>query len=111
MLDYAEGNGFYKQRDLRYILPKVARWRQLYLGCRNNQGVLERYNQEDAARMVGLKKKSLADYYRWLKRGRKLGFDFENNLNCTMGVLRDFVNNVLKEERLKDASNEIQDSE
>ena len=46
---------------------------------------------EDAAKKVGVSKKSLDDYLLQLRFGKKYGFDSETNRNEKVGVLRSFV--------------------
>jgi hypothetical protein len=48
---------------------------------------------QDAARLVGVPKKSLDDYYCQLRLGELYHFDFYNRLNEKMGVLRTYVKN------------------
>ncbi len=48
-------------------------------------------NLLDAAKMVGVSKKSLDDYYCQLRLGELYGFDFASNIHEGMGVLRTFV--------------------
>lgn len=45
----------------------------------------------NAAKVVGISKKSLDDYYLVLRVGEILGFDFANNLDHKMGDLRNFI--------------------
>ena len=52
---------------------------------------LQRWSLEDAAKKVGVSKKSLDDYLLQLRFGKKYGFDFETNRNEKVGVLRSFV--------------------
>lgn len=44
-----------------------------------------------AADLVGISKKSLDDYFCQLRLGEKFGFDFHQNLDEKIGVLRTFV--------------------
>lgn len=48
-------------------------------------------NLQEAAKMVGVSKKSLDDYYCQLRLGEFYGFDFVTNLHEGIGVLRTFV--------------------
>jgi len=50
-----------------------------------------RYSLDDAAKKVGVSKKSLDDYFLQLKFGKRLGFDFEKYKNEKVGVLRKYV--------------------
>lgn len=48
-------------------------------------------NLQEAARAVGVSKKSLDDYYYQLRLGEFYSFDFALNLQEKIGVLRNFV--------------------
>jgi len=50
-----------------------------------------RLNLQDAAKVVGISKKSLDDYYCQLRLGEHYQFDFQQHLNCKIGFLRDYV--------------------
>jgi hypothetical protein len=50
-----------------------------------------------AARSIGMSKKSLDDYLRYLRMGEKLNFDFETFEGEKMGYLRAFVRSKLRE--------------
>lgn len=66
----------------------VKRWREIH-------NTLDKYknkvNLYDAAKVVGIAKKSLDDYFCQLRLAEEYGFDFERNLNEKIGVLRSFV--------------------
>lgn len=83
-----------KERTISEIIDKVSQWRKLYngiiKGTDKNQN-LERLSLDDAAAKVGVSKKSLDDYLLQLRFGKKFGFDFENNKESKVGVLRMFV--------------------
>lgn len=46
---------------------------------------------QDAARTVGISKKSLDDYLLQIRFGKKYNFNFNEHKNDKVGVLRDFV--------------------
>lgn len=46
---------------------------------------------QDAAKMVGISKKSLDDYFCQLRLGEQYDFDFKSNLDKGIGVLRSYV--------------------
>lgn len=79
------------ERKIEDIIEAVTLWRKLYNGIKDSHGNLYRYSLEDAARKVGMSKKSLDDYLLQLRFGKKFGFDFEQNKNEKVGVLRKFV--------------------
>jgi hypothetical protein len=45
----------------------------------------------EAARIIGVSKKTLDDYYYQLRLGEFYNFDFPNNLNEKVGILRAYV--------------------
>mmetsp|Transcript_40603 Transcript_40603/g.46627 ORF Transcript_40603/g.46627 Transcript_40603/m.46627 type:complete len:352 (+) Transcript_40603:2051-3106(+) len=80
-----------KERKISEILEKVAQWRRLYGGVRSKEGEVVQYSLEDAAKHVGISKKSLDDYLLQIKLGKKYGFDFNANKDRGVGTLRSFV--------------------
>ena len=46
---------------------------------------------EEAAKIVGIPKNTLDDYFWQVKLASEYGFDFKNNLDETIGVMRRFV--------------------
>ena len=66
-------------------------WRRLYNGVNGKDGQLVRYSLEDAAKKVGISKKSLDDYLLQLRYGKKYNFDFNSHKEDKIGVLRAFV--------------------
>ena len=69
----------------------VKKWRDLHL--HGHKTLKKRLNLQDAAKMVGISKKSLDDYYCQLRLGELYHFDYINNLSEKMGVLRTYVKN------------------
>ena len=49
------------------------------------------YNYQDAADALGISKKSLDDYYYQLRVGEKYEFDFNENMDENIKILRNFV--------------------
>lgn len=95
--DQPQKNTRTKERTITDIIEKVSTWRKLYNGVmvpnpqNQEQLQLQRWSLEDAAKKVGVSKKSLDDYLLQLRFGKKYGFDFESNRNEKVGVLRSFV--------------------
>ena len=52
---------------------------------------LKKMSLADAARTIGISKKSLDDYYYQLRLGEFYNFDFAGHLNEKIGVLRAYV--------------------
>ncbi len=66
-------------------------WRRYFNGVpdpNSKNGILIRYSLDEAARKVGLSKKSLDDYLLQIRFARRFGFDFEKHKNDNIGVLR-----------------------
>lgn len=80
-----------KERKIGFIIEKVFLWRRLYKGFKDESGKDIQYTLEDAAKVVGISKKSLDDYLIQLRIGKSNGFDFNGHKNDKVGVLRDFV--------------------
>lgn len=86
-----------KERTIADIIEKVTTWRKLYNGVMvpaqnaDQEAQLQRCSLEEAAAKVGVSKKSLDDYLLQLRFGKKFGFDFEENKDQKVGVLRLYV--------------------
>ena len=80
-----------KERKIGYIIEKVNTWRKFYNGFYDEYGKFTKYSLDDAAKMIGISKKSLDDYLLQLRLGRKYGFDFNSNKAEKVGILRSFV--------------------
>ena len=85
-----------RKRTIGYIIEKVYSWRKLYNGFKNENNKFIKYSLEKAAKIVGLSKKSLDDYLSQLRLGRKYGFNFDENKEENVGVLRDYINGKKK---------------
>lgn len=62
-------------------------------------------NLQDAAKAVGISKKSLDDYYYQLRLGEFYKFDFGAHLQEKVGVLRTFVKEFKPEKESKNKNN------
>ena len=80
-----------KERKIGSVVRKVYLWRRLYTGVKDEQGRIIKLTLEEAAKKVGISKKSLDDYLIQLRNGRSLGFNFNEHQNDKIGVLRSFV--------------------
>ena len=68
-----------RERTIEDIIKSVSIWRRLYNGImKESEGteVLIRYTLKDAARKVGIPKKSLDDYLLQIRTGLRYNFDF-----------------------------------
>lgn len=63
---------------------KVAQWRDI--GLKDSKVTLE-----EAAKRVGVPKKTLDDYYAQVKLAKEYGFDFQAHMDLKIGTLRKFV--------------------
>lgn len=69
------------ERVIRSVLENVKLWRHLH--TRNKKVSLT-----EAAKLIGISKKTLDDYFLQLRLGELYGFDFKNNLDEKIGVVR-----------------------
>ena len=93
-----------RERKIGYIIEKVYAWRKLYNGYRDDDNNFIKYTLDEAAEKINVSKKSLDDYLLQIRLGRKTGFNFDDNKNEKIGVLRAYVeqqkkngNNIIKE--------------
>lgn len=82
-------DGRSKERTIGEVLELVKRWRHLHL--HGHRSLNRRMNLQEAARVVGVSKKSLDDYYCQLRLGEFYSFNFEDRLHERIGSLRSFV--------------------
>lgn len=73
------------------MVEKVSLWRKYYNGIDIGRGTLTRFSLKEAAKKVGISKKSLDDYLLQLRCGKRYGFDFKKHKLDNIGVLRTFV--------------------
>ena len=95
-----------KERKISYVINKVMEWRKLYTGMIDDNGIIKKYSLEEAADMVGMSKKSLDDYMLQLRLGKRYGFDFQENKDNKIGMLRTFIKECRKNEDNKEDSKE-----
>lgn len=62
-----------KERTIREVIESVKRWRELHTTPSKDKG---RVSLQEAAKIIGISKKSLDDYYYQLRLGEQYGFDF-----------------------------------
>ncbi len=74
----------------------MKRWREIHQSKNN----LKKVSLQEAARIVGLPKKSLDDYYYQLRLGEKYDFDFRAHLFDRIGVLRTYLKNLKDQYKL-----------
>ena len=94
-----------KERIIGQVIERVTKWRgiqQEYKSRRQEEpnSHEERQTLEDAAKAVGIAKKSLDDYLLMIRFGRRYGFDFQAHQDEKVGVLRRYVKDHNKLKRL-----------
>lgn len=79
-----------RERRIEYIIEKVLLWRKYMNGFHIN-GIFEKYDSKKAAKIVGVSKKSLDDYTKLIRTGRKLNYNFNKNRNKRISHLKSFI--------------------
>jgi hypothetical protein len=93
-----------KERSIKQAIELVKKWRELHLHGYNY--IKRRLNLQEAAKLVGISKKSLDDYYCQLRLAEFYNFDFYENLDQKMGVLRSYIKNYRPERENKRRQND-----
>lgn len=88
-----ELTGRAKELTIREVIRKVCIWRKLWVGVLEN-GELQRYSLDDAAKKVKMSRKTMDDYLLQLRLGKKFGFDFKSHQNSQIGSLRRHVRKI-----------------
>jgi hypothetical protein len=78
-----------RERSIGEAIELVKRWRMVHLD--SSKSGLRKMSLAEAARAIGISKKTLDDYYYQLRLGEFYCFDFSNNLGELVGVLRAYV--------------------
>lgn len=98
-----------KERKIGFIVDKVRQWRSKYNGETQTDGQILKMNLEEAAKEVGISKKSLDDYLLQIRFGKKYGFNFQDHRDHKVGILRAYVKKHKKfEKTLQNASSKEQ---
>lgn len=98
-----------RTRKIGEVVKIVYSQRKFFNGYYNDNGEKTKYNLEEASKKVGIKRKTLDDYLKQLRKARLLGFDFNKNKDESISFLRDF-NEKHKNKKLKlnfDNNNDI----
>lgn len=64
-------------------------WRKIHNNL--DKDSVSRVSLQDAAKVVGISKKSLDDYFSQLRLAEEYGFDFQMNMDEKIGVMRSYV--------------------
>ena len=92
-----------RERTVGEAIDLVRRWRGLHVSHPKPNNSRKKVNLQEAARMLGVSKKSLDDYYCQLRLAEQFGFDFSQNIHEKMGTLRSFVKERKGEEERQQA--------
>lgn len=90
-----------RERSVGEAIDLVKKWRNLHLNCTKPNNNKKKINLQEAAKMLGVSKKSLDDYYCQLRLAEMYDFDFGKHLQEKMGVLRSYVKERKIEEEQK----------
>jgi hypothetical protein len=97
-----------KERRIGHIIDKVLEWRKYYSGLsEKSNSKQERLSLEEAAKKVDISKKSLDDYLFQIRFGHKYKFNFNEHYNDKVGVLRDFVRQKKKNDKLENKQRKL----
>lgn len=78
-----------KERTIGEAVKAVKIWRELYETVGDNWK--RKYTLEEAAREIGMAKKTLDDYNNHIRMAIENKFNFEKYENSKIGVLRKFI--------------------
>lgn len=86
-----------KERKIGFIIKKVFLWRKNYFcGFFDENGNKIKLSLKESAEKVGINKKTLDDYLIQIRMGKKFNFNFFENQNEKIGILRNFIKNKKK---------------
>ena len=85
-----KGSGRDKEKTIGFAIIKVCKWEKIIQKCENN------ITLDDAAKCVGMAKKTLDDYKNQIQLGREKKFNFNKYYKCKMNVLKKFNKGKLK---------------
>ena len=83
-------------RRIGDVIDKVTQWRKYHQGYVTESGSEIKMTLSEAAKYIGIPKKSLDDYYSLLRSGWECGFDFNEHKDHNIGVLRAYIRNTNK---------------
>lgn len=79
-----------KEKTIGYAIIKVCKWEKIKQKSNNN------ITLDDAAKCVGMAKKTLDDYKNQIKIGKEKNFNFNKYYKCKMNVLKNYNKGKLK---------------
>ncbi|KRX08872.1 hypothetical protein PPERSA_08976 [Pseudocohnilembus persalinus] len=91
-----------KERSIQFALEKVQQWKNIKeFGYTNDNGeLITGLTQEQAAKVIGMSKKTLEDYSLQIRKAQQRGFSIESHLDEKMGILRRFNRDFEKLQKL-----------
>ena len=104
-LNYNTNSKRAKEKKIGYIIKKVFEWKGFRKYTDNKMSLNE------AAKNVGLSKKTLDEYFNQIKEGKKYNFDFNKHKKDKVNILRGYVkkmnNNNLQKSLKKEKKRKI----
>ena len=88
-----------KERTIKDVLQSVRLWRKIHNNL--DKDSVSRVSLQDAAKVVGISKKSLDDYFSQLRLAEEYGFDFQMNMDEKIGVMRSYVKKQRAKAKIK----------
>ena len=79
-----------RTRKIGEVVKIVYSQRKFFNGYYNDEGETVKYNLEEASKKVNIKRKTLDDYLKQLRKAREKGFDFNKHKNESIAFLRSF---------------------
>ena len=79
-----------RTRTIGEVVKIVYAQRKFFNGYYNDEGENIKFNLDAASKKVNIKRKTLDDYLKQLRKGREKGFDFNKNKNKPISNLRRF---------------------
>ena len=85
-----KGSGRVREKTIGFAIIKVCKWEKIREKSKN------KITLDDAAKSIGMAKKTLDDYKNQIKEGKKNNFNFNKYYKCKMNVLKDYNKGKLK---------------
>ena len=85
-----KSSGRDKEKTIGYAIIKVCKWEKII------QKSNDKITLDDAAKCIGMAKKTLDDYKKQIKIGKEKKFNFNKYYKCKMNVLKKYNNGKLK---------------
>ncbi len=89
-----------KEKKIGYIIKKVFEWKGFRKYTDNKMSLIE------AAKKVGLSKKTLDEYFNQIREGKKYNFDFNKHKKDKVNILRGYVKKMSNNNNLNNKEKE-----